>query len=119
MTLLSVEKAIHGLFTWAPPENAEGFRGCESPPPAAADVFHSLLACSVEHPGEHGMITLCNLIPPILGNRRLRLSNLTDDFLLVDEPLENSSGNISGIKGIKKLGMGPKETHLITECRDV
>ena len=25
------------------PANAEGFRGCRSPPPAAADYFHSLL----------------------------------------------------------------------------
>ena len=30
--------------TWATPENAEGFRGCQSPHPAAADFFHSLLA---------------------------------------------------------------------------
>ena len=29
--------------TWPNPENAEGFRGCRSPHPAAADYFHSLL----------------------------------------------------------------------------
>lgn len=29
--------------TWATPENAEGFRDCRSPHPAAADYFHNLL----------------------------------------------------------------------------
>jgi len=31
------------FFQLGTPENAKGFRGCQSPHPAAADLFHSLL----------------------------------------------------------------------------
>ena len=34
--------------TWATPENAAGFRGCQSPHPAAADYSHSLLGEELE-----------------------------------------------------------------------
>lgn len=51
--------AVHGksppwpFSTWATLENAQGFRGCRSPHPAATDYFHNLLGQPVDRNSRH------------------------------------------------------------------
>jgi hypothetical protein len=45
--------------TWATPKNANGFRGCQSPHPAAADFFHSLTGIAVGNATEALQRAIC------------------------------------------------------------
>ncbi|MBL6831489.1 MAG: sulfatase-like hydrolase/transferase, partial [Pirellulales bacterium] len=59
-SLLTVRGKSHPwpFSNWATPENAEGFRVCRAPLPAAADYFHSLLTTAFRKPNV--VVVLCD-----------------------------------------------------------